>query len=91
MNGILFTPFHTGFGFGGSEFVPLDFHSRKIPTERSLKRYVYQYHYDLYNRKVLVENYHVLYYINETEKKITVSRVIYARRDVLRVMKQKET
>ena len=66
------------------------------PEKLSKNPYVYQVYIPLSSlkqeyRKVLVENYHVLYYINETEKKITVSRVIYARRDVLRVMKQKET
>ena len=57
--------------------------------------YVYQVYIPLSSlkqeyRKVLVENYHVLYYINETEKKITVSCVIYARRDILRMLKKKE-
>lgn len=39
-------------------------------------------------RKLLVENYHVFYYINEEEKRITVSRVICARRDILRMKKE---
>lgn len=57
--------------------------------------YVYQVYIPLSSlkqeyRKLLVENYHILYYVKETEKKITVSRVVYARRDLLRMMKQKE-
>lgn len=57
--------------------------------------YVYQVYIPLSSlkreyRKILVENYYVFYYINEEEKKITVSRVVYARRNILRMMKKKE-
>lgn len=41
-------------------------------------------------RKILAGNFHVFYYVIEPEKKIIVSRVIYAKRDILRLKEGKE-
>ena len=32
-------------------------------------------------RKLLVENYMMLYWVTETEKRVTIARVVYARRN----------
>lgn len=37
-------------------------------------------------RKLLVENYMMLYWITEAEKRVTVARVIYARRNTAKLL-----
>lgn len=37
-------------------------------------------------RKLLVRNYMMFYWVNETEKLVTVARVIYAKRDYKRLL-----
>lgn len=41
-------------------------------------------------RKVLVGSYHIFYYVNEAEKKIIISRVVYARRDIFQMMSEED-
>lgn len=41
-------------------------------------------------RKLYVKNYLILYWIDERNKKITVSRVIYARRDISKQVEKDE-
>ena len=37
-------------------------------------------------RKPLVENYMMLYWVSETEKRVTIARVVYARRDYTKLL-----
>ena len=37
-------------------------------------------------RKLLVENYMMLYWVTETEKRVTIARVVYARRNYARLL-----
>ena len=37
-------------------------------------------------RKLLVENYMKLYWVSETEKRVTIARVVYARRDYTKLL-----
>ena len=37
-------------------------------------------------RKLLVENYMMLYWVSETEKRVTIARVVYARRDYTKLL-----
>ena len=45
------------------------------PIHRTLKPLKNEY------RKLLVKNYIMFYYVDENEKKVTIARVIYSRRD----------
>jgi len=45
------------------------------PVHRSVKPLINEY------RKLIVKNYIMFYYVDESNKKIVISRVIYARRD----------
>jgi len=42
-------------------------------------------------RKLIVQNYIMLYWVDEKEKCVTIARVIYARRDYLQLLEDKET
>lgn len=46
-----------------------------MPVYRSIRPLKYEY------RKILVQNFFIFYMINEDKKLVTVSRVIYAKRD----------
>ena len=37
-------------------------------------------------RKLLVENYMMLYWVTETEKRVTIARVVYARRNYAKLL-----
>ena len=37
-------------------------------------------------RKPLVENYMMLYWVSETEKRVTIARVVYARRNYAKLL-----
>ncbi len=37
-------------------------------------------------RKLLVENYMILYWVTETEKRVTIARVVYARRNYAKLL-----
>ena len=37
-------------------------------------------------RKLLVENYMMLYWVTETEKRVTIARVVYARRKYAKLL-----
>ena len=37
-------------------------------------------------RKLLVENYMMLYWVSETEKRVTIARVVYARRNYAKLL-----
>ena len=45
------------------------------PIHRALKPLKYEY------RKLLVRNYIMFYWVDEKERKVTIARVIYSRRD----------
>jgi len=45
------------------------------PIHRAIKPLQHEY------RKLIIKNYIMFYYIDEPSKKVTISRVIYARRD----------
>jgi plasmid stabilization system protein ParE len=36
-------------------------------------------------RKLVVQNYTMFYWVDETEKRITIARVIYSRRDLSKI------
>lgn len=38
-------------------------------------------------RKIVVGNYDIFYWVDETDKKVTIARVIYAGRDIKRLLK----
>ena len=37
-------------------------------------------------RKLLIENYMMLYWVTETEKRVTIARVVYARRNYAKLL-----
>ena len=37
-------------------------------------------------RKLLIENYMMLYWVSETEKRVTIARVVYARRNYAKLL-----
>ena len=37
-------------------------------------------------RKLLVENYMMLYWVTETEKRVTIARVVYARKNYVKLL-----
>ncbi len=51
------------------------------PAYRPIRELKYDY------RKLIVDNYIVLYYVDENEKVITVARIIYAKRNYDKTLK----